>query len=58
MKKTYECKKCGKREDAPNAPDCCGRKMALVPLDACTTAFSAEHSRSTQDEEPCDDSRG
>jgi hypothetical protein len=55
---TFECKKCGKRKSAKTAPECCGRKMVAVTLDACTIAFSAENSRSMENEEPCDDSRG
>ncbi len=30
---------------------------AAEPLPACTTAFSAEHSRGTEDDGPCDDGR-
>ena len=57
MNKTYECRKCRKRRDARDAPDCCGERMVEIPLDACTTAFGAEHSRPMEDEGPCDDSR-
>jgi hypothetical protein len=56
--KTFECKKCRKRKSAKTAPECCGRKMTPVPLEACTSAFGAENSRAMESDEPCDDSRG
>lgn len=56
--KTFECKKCRKRKSAKTAPDCCGKKMVPVPIEACSTAFSAENSRPMSSEEPCDNSRG
>ncbi len=58
MEKTYECPNCGKRRNAEEAPECCGKTMKPLPLEACASAFSAENSRPMQDEEPCDDSRG
>ena len=56
--KTFECRKCGKREEAEKAPECCGQRMTPMPLEVCTSAPSAEHSRFSNDDEPCDDSRG
>ena len=34
------------------------KKKADIPLPICTTAPSAEHARATDEDEPCDDSRG
>ena len=55
----YECRDCGHTEMAEgDAPECCGKPMVRMPLDACTSAgASAEHSRPMEDEEPCDDFR-
>ena len=55
--KAFECRNCGKKARATEAPECCGMKMALV-LPPCTHAYGPEHSRPMDDEEPCDDSRG
>ncbi|MBA3046194.1 MAG: hypothetical protein KKH41_01180 [Candidatus Thermoplasmatota archaeon] len=57
-KKEFQCRKCGKKEEAADAPECCGSKMVILPMDACTHAFGPEHSRPMGDDEPCDDSRG
>ena len=56
--KTFECRKCGKRDEAEKAPECCGGRMVQLPLEVCTSAPSAEHSRPMSEEGPCDDSRG
>lgn len=56
----YECKTCGKtatvRQNDP-IPFCCGKPMEVWPLEACTTAPSAEHARTDSLDEPCDDGR-
>ena len=57
-KKEFKCRKCGKRVTAFGTPDCCGEQMTPMPLEVCTTAPSAEHSRPMGNDEPCDDSRG
>lgn len=40
-------------------PECCGMKMVQVeePLDHCTSASVAEHSRGDKLDDPCDDGR-
>jgi len=57
--KKYECRDCGHTGTADgDAPECCGKPMVKVGLDACVSAgASAEHARPMDDEEPCDDSR-
>ena len=56
----YECENCAgqkmiKPGDQP--PDCCDQPMKSIPLDQCTLATTAEHSRFDQEDEPCDDGR-
>jgi len=55
----YRCVSCGGAAAAVGEiPECCGRPMVKVGLDACVSAgASAEHARPMDDEEPCDDSR-
>lgn len=56
----YECNKCQGQKLAPKtaaAPDCCGQPMRTIPMDQCTLATTAEHSRLDADDEPCDDGR-
>jgi hypothetical protein len=59
--KVYECVSCGNTVEisADEAiPECCG--MAMKPseeLKACGLSATAEHSRSDDFEEPCDDGR-
>ncbi len=62
-KKKYECHKCGRHVEADadeaGVPECCGALMTLVDrLPACGLSSTAEHSRSFEDEGPCDDGRG
>jgi hypothetical protein len=47
-------KKKEKKETEPKAK----KKKDEKPLPFCTTAPSAEHSRASEDDGPCDDSRG
>lgn len=56
----YECEKCaGQKLVKPGGqhPDCCRQPMKNIPLDQCTLATTAEHSRFDQIDEPCDDGR-
>jgi hypothetical protein len=57
--KTYECEECGKRvkTSEDKTPECCGKPMKQLPLDICTQPAYAEHARSMEEEEPCDDFR-
>ncbi len=62
-KKEYECNQCGRHVEVDAAregvPECCGALMTLVErLPACGLSSTAEHSRSFDDEGPCDDGRG
>ena len=55
----YECEECGKKvkvEDG-ETPDCCGKTMKKVTLDACTQPAHAEHARTMDSDEPCNDGR-
>jgi hypothetical protein len=53
----YTCWKCDKTAQLSNkkdAPFCCGKRMQ--PMKTCVKdTSSAEHSRNTDDDEPCDD---
>jgi len=56
----YECQNCKGQvmaEAGSPVPECCGRAMQNIPLDRCTLATTAEHSRFDKDDEPCDDGR-
>ena len=62
-KKEYECHKCGRHVEVDPAekgvPECCGGLMTLIDrLPACGISSTAEHSRASDDSEPCDDGRG
>jgi len=55
----YECEECGKKikvEDEEK-PDCCGKPMKKISLDVCTQPAHAEHTRTIDSDEPCDDGR-
>jgi hypothetical protein len=56
---TYECKECGKKIKTSNKqiPQCCNKEMKQLPLDICKQPSHAEHARSIDDDEPCDDGR-
>ena len=60
-KQSFECVDCGnkveRQADDPNTPECCGKPMKAEALQACTTSSTAEHSRSDDMGEPCDDGR-
>ena len=55
----YKCKKCGRTVEVSDDlnPSCCGSPMSKLPLDVCTQPAHAEHARTMQSEEPCDDGR-
>ena len=55
----YECKNCGKivRVKDGVIPSCCDKPMEKLPLDICTQPAHAEHARSMEDEDACDDGR-
>lgn len=59
-RKAYVCDQCkGQviiKADA-DTPECCGRKMKVIPMDQCTLADTAEHARFNNNNEPCDDGR-
>lgn len=58
QERTYECKKCGKKiKTSKETPDCCGKPMKQLPLDACIQPAQAEHARPMESEEPCNDGR-
>ena len=59
MEETYECENCGRKVKATDekAPDCCGKTMKKIPLDVCTQPAHAEHARTMDSDEPCDDGR-
>lgn len=62
-KKSFICRKCGTVvETKKDTVMCCGGKMMLVEdsesLDICTSPFTAEQTRISDDMEPCDDGRG
>lgn len=60
MKKAYRCKDCGNEvvQDGSKArPDCCGEKMAEIPLEACREA-GPEAARLSDADEPCEDFTG
>ena len=58
-KKEYICKECGKKiiKSEKELPKCCGKKMEKLPLDVCVQPAHAEHSRSMDSDESCDDGR-
>jgi DNA-directed RNA polymerase subunit RPC12/RpoP len=58
-KKTYKCENCGKEIEVSDEtnPDCCGKPMKELPLDICTQPAHAEHARTMERNEPCDDGR-
>lgn len=58
--KEYECEDCKKRVRVnadEDEPECCGKPMTRLSLEACTSA-GPEHARPMEPEETCDDSRG
>jgi hypothetical protein len=59
MKESYKCEYCGKEvkiEDDKN-PTCCGKPMKKQQTDVCLQPAHAEHARSMESDEPCDDGR-
>jgi len=59
MDKKYKCKICGKTITVKdkNVPKCHGKPMKQMPLDVCIQPSHAEHARTMEHEEPCDDGR-
>ena len=59
MNKKYKCEICGKTKiiSDKKIPNCCGKPMKQLPLDICIQPSHAEHARSLENEEPCDDGR-
>jgi hypothetical protein len=59
MKVAYRCKSCGNEIIISDGsiPDCCGKPMKQIPMDACTQPAHAEHARPMRSDEPCDDGR-
>ncbi|MFA6506585.1 MAG: hypothetical protein WCT14_10825 [Treponemataceae bacterium] len=58
MKKAYKCKDCDKeviQDEKKNAPDCCGKPMKEIALEACRDA-GPENSNTGS--EPCEDFTG
>jgi len=61
-RQVYECENCGKtlesQADESKEPECCDKPMQkVVPLDACNTSATAEHSRFDTLDDACDDGR-
>ena len=57
--KEYKCECCGKKLKNSDdiSPECCGKKMKQLPLDVCIQPQHAEHARSDEIDEPCDEGR-
>lgn len=59
--KAFQCDHCKgqvKIQNGQKSPECCGQAMKSIPMDQCTLATTAEHSRLNSDDEPCNDGRG
>ena len=60
QKQKYICETCQKtvetQGDPEDIPQCCGGLMKN-DLPVCTTTETAEHARSINSDEPCDDGR-
>ena len=59
-KTTYQCENCKKAVygEADNVPECCGNAMVIVEEpDTCVQSSTAEHARSGDADDPCDDGR-
>ena len=56
---TYECENCRKTRMITDktVPECCGKPMKKLLLDPCIQPAHAEHARSMDDEDACDDFR-
>ena len=59
MDKEYKCENCGKKiiTKDKKVPKCCGKPMKQKPLDVCIQPSHAEHARTMENEEPCNDGR-
>lgn len=57
--KKYQCSICKKTVTSSKNtnPLCCGKEMNQLPLDPCMQPAHAEHARSMQSEDACDEFR-
>ncbi len=59
-RRLYKCRECGKtvelETESETVPDCCSRSMDEA-LPVCLTSDTAEHSRFSENDEPCEDGR-
>lgn len=57
--KTYKCEVCKKTQIVTGIliPVCCGKPMKQMPLEPCMQPAHAEHARSMESEDACDDFR-
>ena len=60
-KRKFECETCGKKTEleaaGANAPECCGKPMRAEKLPVCEQTSTAEQTRFTAKDDPCDDGR-
>jgi hypothetical protein len=60
-KRKFECETCGKKNELEAAgtkvPECCGKPMRAEKLPVCEMTNTAEQSRFTAKDDPCDDGR-
>jgi hypothetical protein len=59
MEETFICENCGKTLKMADGktPECCSKKMKKISLDICTQPAHAEHARTMEEEDACDDGR-
>lgn len=56
--RVYECTECGEQvslDERQPVPECCGKPMKQVPLEACRKAGDFEQARNADRDEACDD---
>lgn len=56
--KCPDCKGEARTWAGEDVPECCGKPMEQLPLEKCTSTDTAEHARTGDEDEPCDDNRG
>lgn len=60
-KRKFECETCGKKTEleaaGANATECCGKPMREENLPVCEQTSTAEQTRFTAKDDPCDDGR-
>jgi len=56
---TYKCDNCKKTITISDEsiPECCGKKMSVLPIENCIQPAHAEHARPMEDEDACDEGR-